>query len=95
MNTKPKIHQVLYAFLITGILVFALMPVHAQELTEEAVKSQTNLRRFVPTTVSEGWQDVYAKLPDPTQMATLPGPDDIESWIDKSWRPSEITKVNN
>jgi hypothetical protein len=68
---------------------------HAQELTEEATQSQENLRRFVPTTVSEGWQDIYKKLPDPTQMATLPGPDDIEAWIDKSWRPSEITKVNN
>jgi len=68
------------AFLLTGIFVFALMPVHAQELTEEAIKSQANLRRFVPTTVSKGWQDVYEKLPDPTQMGTLPGPDDIEAW---------------
>ena len=80
MNTKSTIHQSLHAFLIIGMLVFALMPVHAQELTEEAIKSQTNLRRFVPTTISEGWQDVYEKLPDPTQMATLPGPDDIEAW---------------
>jgi len=80
MNISSNLHRILHAFLITGILVFALMPVHAQELTEEAIKSQADLRRFVPTTVSEGWQNVYEKLPDPTQMATLPGPDDIEAW---------------
>jgi acetyl esterase/lipase len=71
MNIPLKLHRILLAFLITGILVFVLLPVHAQE---------ANLRRFVPTTVSEGWQNVYEKLPDPTQMATLPGPDDIEAW---------------
>ena len=80
MNKKTKLHRILHAFLIIGVMVFTLTQVHAQEHTSEASKSQTNLRRFVPTTVSEGWQDVYEKLPDPTQMATLPGPDDIEAW---------------
>jgi len=80
MNISSNLHRILHAFLITGILVFALMPVHAQELTEEAIKSQADLRRFVPTTVSDDWQEIYEKLPDPTQMATLPGPDDIEAW---------------
>ena len=80
MNKKTKLHRILHAFLIIGVMVFTLTQVHAQEHTSEASKSQTNLRRFVPTTISEGWQDVYEKLPDPTQMATLPGPDDIEAW---------------
>ena len=80
MNKKSKLHRKLHAFLIIGVVVFTLAPLHAQEHTSEAIKSQANLRRFVPTTVSEGWQDIYKKLPDPTQMATLPGPYDIEAW---------------
>ena len=80
MNAISNLHRTLYAFLVAGVLVLALIPVQAQELTDKAIKSQTNLRKFVPITVSEGWQDVYEKLPDPTQMATLPGPDDIEAW---------------
>jgi len=41
-----------------------------------------NLRTFVPTTVSEGWRDVYAAIPDPTLTPPMPGPDDIEAWGD-------------
>ena len=80
MNPTFKLHRILYTFLTMGILEFSLMSVHAQELTEKAVKSQINLRKFVPITVSEGWQDIYEKLPDPTKMDTLPGPDDIKGW---------------
>ena len=40
MNKKSKLHRILHAFLIIGVMVFTLTPVHAQEHTEEAIKSQ-------------------------------------------------------
>ena len=80
MSTKSRITVLLQAIIIAGISILTLRPAFAQEIVEGASKSQTNLRRFVPTTVSDGWQDVYDKLPDPIQMATLPGPDDVEAW---------------
>jgi acetyl esterase/lipase len=78
MNYISKSIMLLHTVILAGILI--LTACHSPEPTEGPVKSPTDLRRFVPTTVSEGWQDVYAKLPDPTQMATLPGPDDIAAW---------------
>ena len=45
-----------------------------------ASPSQTNVRRYVPTTVSDGWKQVYAALPDPTRATPLPPPNDIEDW---------------
>jgi len=80
MNNKSRITVLLQAIIIAGISIFTLKLAYAQEIVEDAIKTQASLRRFVPTTVSEGWQDVYEKLPDPTQMATLPAPDDIEAW---------------
>ncbi|MGB5481843.1 MAG: hypothetical protein WBM91_12260, partial [Eudoraea sp.] len=74
MNNKSRLIVLLQAFIIAGILIFALTACRLQEPTEEVVKSQIDLRKFVPKTISEGWQVVYEKLPDPTQMATLPGP---------------------
>lgn len=78
MNNKSRITVLLQIPIIAGILIFVLIACH--EPTEEAVKSQTNLRKFVPKTISEGWQVVYEKLPDPTKMAMMPGPNDIEAW---------------
>ena len=71
MNSELKLPLLLQTIFIAGTLIFALIPAAAQD---------ANLRRFVPKTVSQGWQDVYKKLPDPTQMASLPGPDDFEAW---------------
>ena len=80
MNKKSKLTVILQPVILAGILIFALTACRLQEPTEEVVKSQIDLRKFVPKTISEGWQVVYEKLPDPTQMSTLPGPDDIEAW---------------
>jgi len=48
--------------------------------SEATTPPRTDLRRFVPSTVSEGWKQVYAAMPDPTAMPTLPGPADLEGW---------------
>ena len=41
---------------------------------------RTNLRRYVPETISEGWRRVFDALPDPAQTPPMPGPKDIEGW---------------
>ncbi len=45
-----------------------------------AAEPQLNLRTYVPSTVSEGWQQVFNTLPDPTKAARCPGPNDLEGW---------------
>ena len=80
MKTNSRLRQRLHAILTVGISIFAFMPVFAQEIVEESIDPKSNLRRFVPTTVSEDWRNIYEKLPDPEQMDMLPGPDDIEAW---------------
>ena len=56
MSTKSRITVLLQAIIIAGISILTLRPAISQEIVEGASKSQTNLRRFVPTTVSDGWQ---------------------------------------
>jgi monoterpene epsilon-lactone hydrolase len=51
-----------------------------REASASETRPQTNLRRYVPSTISEGWRQVYESLPDPTEAPILPGPNDIEGW---------------
>ena len=67
------------------VLAFAeFTPILAQDSQKRRASSEIssggNLRTFVPTTVSKGWRDVYAKIPDPTPTPPMPGPDDVEAW---------------
>jgi hypothetical protein len=72
MNYISKLIILLQTVILAGILILALNACHSQGHNEEAVKSQTNLRRFVPTTVSDGWLNVYEKLPEQL-CPSLPG----------------------
>ncbi len=53
---------------------------NGRAVSSSETRPQTNLRRYVPSTVSEGWRQVFAILPDPTTIPPMPGPDDIEGW---------------
>ena len=70
--------------LAIAITITAPTPVRAQNVPERATSPgtspQTDLRRYVPDTVSEVWRQVYAGLPDPTKAAPMPGPNDMEGW---------------
>ena len=85
MNMKhgfgPKARTAIVAVLVA---LAAPTPVLAQDPQQARASSenqpQTNLRRYVPDTVSEGWRQVFEKLPDPTQSPELPSPDDLEGW---------------
>ena len=52
---------------------------HRNTPRRQASRKQTFADLFQQRYPKAG-KDVYEKLPDPTQMATLPGPDDIEAW---------------
>ncbi len=45
-----------------------------------ALAEEQNLRKFVPSTISEGWQEVFAAFPDPHSAAPMPKADDVEAW---------------
>jgi len=67
------------------VLVSIITSTHsfAQSSQQEAplaATSQADLRKYVPSTISEGWKQVYASMPDPTKAPHLPGPNDIEGW---------------
>jgi len=53
---------------------------HREEISPAAFPPQMNLRKYVPSTVSEGWRTVFATLPDPAKSPLMPGPNDIEGW---------------
>jgi len=82
MRTITKaFHVVLMLFTITFVApapMTAQIPQKKVSLSE--AQPQLNLRTYVPKTVSEGWQKVYAALPDPTKAPPMPGPNDIEGW---------------
>jgi len=67
-----------------AITIAAPVPGRAQPTQGAAPSSETqpqvDLRTYVPDTVSEGWRQVYAALPDPTKAPRLPGPNDLEGW---------------
>ncbi|WP_455222789.1 alpha/beta hydrolase [Kaarinaea lacus] len=75
---RGAIVVVLVALATSTPVVFAQTA--QQQGAAPEIRSQTNLRRFVPDTVSKGWRQVFEKYPDPTKANRAPGPNDLEGW---------------
>ena len=73
-------NKTLLSLFTIALLIPPAAPAEVKDAASSETRPQPNLRRYVPDTVSEGWRQVYAALPDPTKAPHLPGPHDIEGW---------------
>ena len=85
MKTKHRLEKTTaLEAIVVFVAIAAATPVLAQNPQQDGVSSdrppQTNLRSYVPDTVSEGWRQVFEAFPDPTKAAPCPGPNDLEGW---------------
>jgi len=89
ISNDVKNHQwrtgvVVLIYMVVAIMFSVSAPVLAQNTPQSAPvsqpRSQMDLRKFVPSTVSAGWRKVLEGMPDPTKAPPMPGPNDVEGW---------------
>jgi len=110
-NHRPARIELLGAMMVVIVLALSA-PVLAQNLQQAAATSQTppqtDLRKYVPNTVSAGWRKVLEEMPDPTKVPPMPEPNDVDGWkkvflaeeqrvlplVDAAVKQSHVTVVN-